>query len=661
MPGQAILAKLAVDGVSEAIALGGIAAGTATFIGTLPDNFVSIGTISVSLSTAGHLYVGDRFVITGQIDVSYGEVSGREGKLLIEVIEQGTGVLRKLEWNARAPKERVSIRLEGRAINDGKKFYYIKVTAAGEEDLSYWPTGDTPVTKVAESDTVAIDVKKPLSFTTELLSPAINHGEFARVIMKVTNHSESDARFQARIMQTYSYFPRLLRPRETDVRIIDHLGAHPEDNHQNEQIFYIEPVLHLYHMHFMLTPDNDVVFYDQLEPDDEKIFDPIPVSCKGNIDRRFGYIPDPWSESETEGEYAYACVAIDENDNGLRCRALLRDDFGNSLSSDSDATGKIELEGKLLGQVATLKITPNSVDYSAYKVRIPLNQKVLNERDDKYKFYPPRLPLIRGVVMLPEENRPVGKAKVQLIDKNREIVSETITKRNGKFYLNATTKSFVDGKAMLKAILPWNITYDWNEQEILQEISQSEVETPDYVFSMKSSVKPQENWVTIEGGTFFKDFNSGEFQPAAKIEIVIQDEMREIVDKTISDDNGNYSFGVKPGRYFFEVTNAQQLGYRPVPRFLFKARSSRQGANIRLGLPIPNFHRQSVDVLKWTEKLLEGDRLAIIKDGEIVSNIEPLNESLYIDLRHVDLEQELEVAVRRGEVLGPTTRLLSKG
>ncbi|MBB4078853.1 hypothetical protein GGR28_001470 [Lewinella aquimaris] len=652
-----LLAGLGAKGVSELIAIGGIVVSTGTTVATLPSSTVTIGSISLSMATAGTIYVGDRFIITGHVEVSYGEVSAGEGKIKLEIVEEGHGVLKTKEVSGQAPKERVTIRLVGQTISHGKKFYYLRATPTGEEDLSWWPTGDTVVTKAPSiSNSLAIEVQKPLSFSTKLLSAFVNHGEKARAIMKVTNHSESRARLLARLSTTNYSLPsgKYLDPKTSDLIIIDHRGSHPGDDHANEQTFYFEPVKHYYHSHFIKHGNLPLSIYDQLLPSKEQVFDPIPVLCKGQqADRRVGYLPGHGFPGIREGEYAYACIVQDENESGIRAFATLSDAFGNALEATSSANGRLAFSGTLMGQIATLTITPEAERYAPYSRRLFLDQPSLTESDDAYVFHPKPLPPIVGVIMLPGERKVIPGTVVQLLDRDEEVVSETISGQDGGFTFDTTAASFPGGRALVRAHLPWNITYDWDEPVPLLKIPLQAVVAGDAVFPVKASVRPAEAMVTIKGITGLKDFASRAFVPAGGVTIVVRTETYKVVETATSADNGQFSFRVNAGTYLVELSNAGELGYREVPAKLMELRSTRTGVHVILRFPTPEVERITPHVIRWRGGYREGDMLAVLLQGEVVRAFEVEEGGTYIDLRELQAEGELRVAIKRGEHLGP--------
>ncbi|WP_168797631.1 carboxypeptidase-like regulatory domain-containing protein [Neolewinella litorea] len=651
-----LLAGLGAKGVSELVAIGAIVASTGTTVATLPDAYVTIGSISLSMASAGTIYVGDRFILTGHVEVSYGEVSAGEGSIKVEIIEEGMGVLKTKVIRGQAPKERVTIRLVGQTISHGKKFYYLRATPTGEEDKSWLPTGDTVVTKPATtSSALAIDVQKPLSFSTKLLTASVNHGEQARAIMKVTNHSESKALCGASIASSNDNLGSTwLLPGTSDLRIVDHRGGHPGDDHADEQTFYFEPVQHWFHFHSIRFSGLPFVAYDQLLPAKVKIFDPLPVICKGRqADRRVGYLPGHTFPGVNEGEYAYACHAWNENEEGLPATATLRDDYGNTLTTESGSDGKLILQGGLLGEVATLTIQPQDEYYAAYSLRLLLDQSFLSDSDNAYVFHPRPLPPIEGVVLFPGAGRVLPGTLVQLIDGQDELIQETTTDAEGTFSLPVTAGLFRSGTPHLRTRLPWNLTYDWTDPEPAIELTYASVAVGDRTIVVKATVPPAEDWVTITARAGYKDFASGELVPVGGVEIVVRTETQQVVDSAVSDANGKFSFSVNPGRYILEVVNVEDLGYRAVSSGVVELRSSRSDVNLMLRFPSPELEYVTPSVLWWNGGDMEGDRLLLLAGGEVLQEWEGAEEGRYLDLRELTEAPYRQLAIGRGDHRGP--------
>jgi len=659
MPAPAIVAGLSA---ADLIALGGTVASTATAIGTLPDELVTIGSISISLASRGTFYVGDTFVITGEFDVSYGEVSGNEGRIVIEIIEEGKGVIKTFpQIQAQSPKEHISFRMNGRFISHGTKYYYIKVTATGEEDLSWLPNGDTVITKSGVSGTIGLEVKKPISFTTNLLTPSVNHGDYSRTLMYATNHSESDARIVVQIEWQRS-FPReahalttSLRAGQTDLQILDYRKKHNGDNHSDEKIFYIEPIKHIYHNHQIKAPWGDYFYrYDQLYPDKEKVFPPLTVNCKGTKkETEVSFVPNPTLGLLQKKEQNYKCATLDENEESLLCGALLFDQYGNTLVGvPQDSSNEIHFRGKLCGQIATLKLTPSSSLYSSFTTTVYLQEPLLETDHDTYIFYPTSLPAIQGVVWIEELGRLVSGAKISFINSKLGVIYETVTAEDGKFSIPCHTKSFVNGQALIKVALPRNISFQWMEDELFREISLEEISADGHVCLIHASVEKSEDWAKISGQVTFKDYQSGLNHAVKDATVVVRNEQDEVEDKSTTDEFGNYSFGVKPGWYFVEVENAIELGFESRNRNFIEIRNSRTQINVKLSLPKPEIERKTTNYLKGKASPFKSDKIVVFEKNQLLKEIEVNKKNFYLDLDELTANNDVTISWKRGELLG---------
>lgn len=647
---------------AELIALGGTIVSTATIIGILPDEYVTIGNISISFASGGEMFVGDSFVISGEFDVSYGEVSGNEGRIVIEIIEEGKGVIKTFpQIEATSPKEHISFRMNGRAISHGTKYYYIKVTATGEEDLSWAPTGDTPVTKIGYSGTIGIEVKKPVSFTTSLLTPSINHGDFSRTLMYATNHSESDARIVVQIewQRSFPNEPHALTTSlpagQTNLQVLDFRKRHPDDNHTDDKIFYIEPIKHIYHNHQIKAPWGDFYYrYDQLYPDLEKLFPPLPVTCKGTKkETEVSYIPTPKPKNLQRAEYHYKCSTKDENNETLLCGGILFDQYGNTLIGEIPSSGEeISFKGKLCGTVAKLHLSPKSPLYASYTTTIYLDQPFLENTQDSYVFFPTKLPPINGVVWIEETGRVVSGAKVCLINSDHEVIYETFSSEDGKFSIPCDSKSLVNGQAQLKVVLPWDIAFPWKKNELFKEVSLEEVLDEKFVCTINPELEESEEWAEISGKVVFKNYQNGKYKPVKGAVVVVYNEQDEIEDKSTTDAKGNYTFGVKPGWYFVEIVNAEELGFDSLGKNFIEVRRSRKEVDVKLSLPKPAIDRKTINFLKGKGSGLKLDKIAVFEKNQLVKEIDIEESNFYLNLNELPRDHNISISWKRGNVLG---------
>jgi hypothetical protein len=643
---------LASESASNIIAIAGVAAGTGIGVAALPSDMVVIGNVSLSLAPQGDIYVGDRIFLTAQIDVSYGEISsdGTGGKIRVELIEQGTGVLKIKESNATSPKDSFSLRYEGKTISHGTKLYYIKVTATGEEDLSYWPSGDTTVIRERESDTVSLEVKKPIVISTVLLTPSVSHGQVARALMKVSNLSESEAVILARLDSSWIDDGLRLRGKETDRRIIDHKEAH-SGSHEGEAPWFFEPVMFFYHSHIIETA-NGVKYYDQIAPDDDETYDPIPITCTGGGDRRTGFIPNHWDgRNAREGEYAYACVTVDGNDQPLNCAAVFRDSFGNSIVA-AQTNNRLQFQGRLTGRTGTITLTPDN------SLWVPLNNSFLKELPDKFLFHYSPLPPIKGLVFIKDQGLPVAGCSVELKTANGETIYETVTNGDGKFTVHCNAKN-IDGygSLLLTAKLPWDISYNWVNPRVSKKITREEILSGQSHF-LQADVQPPEGWVKISGKVQARDRKTRAVVPLQGIEVIVKDELDEIQDNAYTDDKGRYTTSMKPGRYFMEIANAAELGYRQALSKSFAARASKDDVDVWLVLPTPFVHYKSPEVLqvKLPANSLS-DKLVLLNKGEIVKEYKAVKGAFYIVSKDLALLAETDMALYQNGLVGPTVRM----
>lgn len=651
-----ILAKFAQAGVSELISATGLIVGTSTVIGTLPENKITVGAVTLSLATGGNLYVGDRFELSASLDVSYGDVNDTNGKIKIEFIETGTGVINTISQSSETSREHVTATFKGVAISHGKKFYSVKVYVTGEDDIPWWPL-DWADTKTGKSASIAIDVKKPLSFEFKLLTPSVNHGQKARALMKVTNHSEAKANVRARLD---SSDPGIIRvaARATNIRAVDHKEAHKSSNHKDEQTYYFEKNVHYAHVHWVKV-NSKTILYSQIRPSKETLFDPIPIQCKGTEKvAKVSYLPDPMGQKLEFGKYAYASVVLDEHDKPLDCSVMLADDYGLSIKGKTSAKGKFRLKGNLSGKVAALTIVPDSPLYDSYSARIPLDQEFLDSlAENRMLFGPSNLPVIRGVVALPSRLLAIAGAKVTLISATGKLLGDTYSDKEGAFQFIASKKDFAEGGATLKAKLPWNITYDWKNKTITQNIKRRDVISGDKLFVMKADIASEEEWNTIRGKVLLLDKASKNKVAVEGIQIVVRDLYGEVQDKATSNAKGQFSIGIKPGHYTVEVENAVEKGFEPVEGLQFLSRSSRAGANIKLRLPRPSVERLSSALLVWEGNFLKEDKLRIYDGKKVVKDLKQTNGRFYLKADAMKMQNRIRVALNRSNTVGPSAEV----
>jgi hypothetical protein len=658
--------SLAGQGAANAIAFGTLAAGSGLGLAALPADTVAIANIGLSLAPQSEIYVGDRIVFTAQIDVSFGCIDddGKGGTIKVELIENGT-VLAIEERAATSPKETFSFRYKNVTVNHGKNLYRIKVTATGEEDLSYWPSGDSTVTRVRESDTVPLEIKKPIEVTIDLLASSVVHGQAARAIMKISNRSESDGYVAALIDSSLSTLSgRMLRGRETDVRIIDHIEAHGGNDHAGEVSWYFEPVELYYHAHYIIV-GNNTVKYDQIAPDKTTLFNPLSITCKGNLDRRVGYIPGGWDDHipdgwdgwrEKTGEYGYACMTIDEKAEPFSCSAVFADNFGNIIAAVRN-NNELQFQGVLTGTAGIITFTPDNPAYAPYSFNVLLDEDHVKGLPKVFQFFPPSIPALKGLVFIKTERLPVKNCRVELAGMDGKIISQTITDNKGRFSIQSNPGNINDtGHLMLTVKLPWDITYGWTEPILSKKVTRKEI-LDQTLFVFDAEVLSQETLVKISGKVVSRDRINKKNIPVKDVEVTVSDELGEMQVKLITDPSGQYSVSVKPGKYFIAISNSAELGYDPHPSKLFTARTSKDDVDICLTLPRPKIHYSSTGVIEIKPASKLNDRLVVLSKGKIIKEYKLSKPSFYISRKDLNDLSAPKAAYMHGEIIGPTVTL----
>ena len=640
---------LASDAASNVIAIIGVGIGTGVSLGALPNDYVTIAQISLSLAPQGEVYVGDRIVLTAQVEVSYGNVSeGSEGRIKVELIEDGTGTLKTIQRGGTTPKESFSLRYEARAINHGTKLYYVKVTVWGDDDIPFNIISDNYVSRDRQSETLSLDVKKPIEVTTTLVTPVVSHITTpARALMKVSNRSESTALVATKIRDTVGQIFRWLREREADVTYIDYLGSHLGNGHEEDQIFYFEPVKMIFHAHVITTP-NGVVSYDQIAPDRETLYDPITIICAGQ-DNRTGLIIDDWQDGRLALlEVQYACLTVNETDAELVCSGVFTDMLGSSIKAKK--IGKqLRFEGTLTGTVGMITLTPENALYRPYSFTVLLNKQYLKDLPDKFIFAVAPIPPIKGTVFIKSERLPVRGCLITLTNAQGKKVYETVSDENGRFTAYCNARNIDAGKAVTVTLtLPWSITYAWKNPNPLKTLSPKDLLNGTPLF-FNVDVLPQEKQVTITGRAVVMKGSKKEILPVKGVEITIKNELNGIQFTTQTDAKGRYEIVITPGRYFAEVTNAVELGFKGLSKKLFRARTSRTGVDIQLSLTSPEISYSSSEVIHV--KSQPSSQLTVSKKGEILKKYESRDGFFYIPASDFQDLKELRISIVKGNLI----------
>lgn len=663
------VAALGAKGVSELISLGGLALGASAAVAALPSDKVTISPIALSLVSTGTLHVGDRFQLSANIDVSFGQVFSGGGKLKVEFFESGNA--KPLEVISRASlsaKETLTFNVNGVAIFHGKKFYTVKVTATGDDDVEYWPI-DEEVTRVRESNPVAIDIQKPLEVTPRLLTPSVSHGQHARAIMNVKNHSETECWVailqMGALERVYAIHVASGERRKT----VDYLLSHPGDNHSGSETYYIEPNKLKFALYNITKPDNSLVWYHQTAIGTEnydcrpQTFDPLPVVCNGtaaSTGKKIGYlIPDVWDKSPAKAMYACAFKPVNESGAEITCKGSLRDNFGNELLAEMDSNHQLSFNGELAGDMCFLTVSPLSNNYHTYSAIIPLNQEALDDFNE-LRFMQSSAPTLYGQVVIENENLQIKGCKVELKNSGDEILDDTNTDAEGKFIINSNISDYENGEVKLDITLPENITYNWTKKTITKTVSLESIkEERTMVVKVQVPELPEDNWVSISGTVITGDFLIQKNKPVSGVKIVVKDEFGVAQDKTISGVNGEYEFGIKPGRYIIEFPNLEELGFSSIPNTLFYARTSRTGRRIKLVQLLPEIAVQSSDVIGgYVKKTNENDTIVVIKEGEVIEKLPISEEGLFfIETKNVREYGNVKIALAREDIIGPEISL----
>lgn len=658
------VAALGAKGVSELISLGGLALGASAAIASLPSDKVTISPIALSLVSPGTLYVGDRFQLSANIDVSFGQVLSTNGKLKVEFFESGND--KPLDVIAReslSAKETLTFNVRGVAIFHGKKFYTVKVTASGDDDVEYWPD-DNEVTRTRESNPVAIEIQKPLEVTQQLLTPSVNHGQHARALMNATNHSETDCYLAILAMGARERVVAKNIASGERRKAVDYLQSHPGENHPGTETFYIEPNKLLYALYFITKADNSKVWYHQTAIGTEnydtrpQAFDPLAVLCNGSASstgKKIGHlIPDSWDQNNNRTMIAISVRPMDEGGNDITCRGSAMDFYGNQIIAENAGNQKLSFKGELAGDLCLVTVTPSSKNFHPYSTILPINQKALDEFSE-LRFMESSAPTLRGQVVVENEDLQVKGCRIKLKDASDQIIDDTFSNAQGQFVIHSNISDYDDGELNLEITLPENITYDWVEKTISKKISLKELQEDALLF-IKAQIPPvpEDDWVSISGTIIAGDYLTRKNKPVQGVKIVVKDEFGMVQDKTTSGANGEYEFGIKPGRYILELPNLAELGFASIADRLFSVRTSRTERRIKVHHKVPEVVAQSSDVIAGSvNNPTEADTIVVLDKEGVVDEI-PINEKglFYIETRKLKEYENVKIALARKDIVG---------